>query len=237
MQELLRAHFWTNLVLTLYGTLIIGIHYAVRKKVLTIFRVPLLLILLSGLSVASVYLFERIIPLVPPEHTSSSTITLKMGTILISPQQKEVLLTTPKEPVLIKALLPKGNGLISSIIKDGKDLGYHAASFWTQGYISFALFVVLLLYFVSSLGPVLSISGWPLANLLLGFLLARFSLWIQNFLFLEPVVQIITTFINPILQEPFHRYTALFPLVVLGTFIHIFALLLYLSKDRKQAHG
>jgi len=237
IQELLQAHFWTNLVLSLYGTVIIGTNYAVRKKILTILRVPLLLILLSGLSVASVYIFEGIIPVVPTEHTSATTVELKMGTILISPQQKELYLSATKKPVLIYTLLPKKSRFISNIMKDGKELGAYIASFWIQGYIPFVLFLVLLLYFVSSLGPVFSMSQWPLANFLLGLVLARFSLWIQNFLFSEPVVQIIAMVTNPILPEPLYQYTALFPLFVLGTLIHIFAFLLYLSKDRKKAHG
>jgi hypothetical protein len=236
LQEMVQSYFWIILVITLYSTAILGTNYAVRKHIITILRVPLLLILISGLAIASVFLFERISPMVPAQQSISSNLELKTGTILISGNQKELILRPGKEPIVVQALLPKQSGIISSIIQEGQALGSYFESFWIKGYLNFTIFIGLILYFLTSLGPVFSISGWPLANLLLGLLVARFALWIQVFLFSEPVVHIVSVITGSLLPEPIQPFTALVPLFLLGTLIHLFALLLYLSKDKKNAH-
>jgi len=233
---MIQSQFWIILAITLYSTTILGTNYAVRKHISTMLRVPLLLLLMSGLSIASAFVFEKTSPLLPAEQSISSNIEIKTGTILISGNEKQMILTPNKEPIVVQALLPNQNRLIVSIMLDGQELGRYFESFWINGYLSFTIFIVLILYFLTSLGPVFNISGWPLANLLLGLLIARFALWIQVFLFSEPVVQFVSAITSSILPEPIHPFTSLVPLFLLGTMVHLFALLLYLSKDKKHVH-
>ena len=240
LKHFVQSNFWMILVITLYCTAILGTNYGVRKQILSLFRVPLLLILSSGLCIASAFIFDRSIPMLATEIPVTSTVELKPGTILVSGEQKELVLSPGEDSIAVISLIPPHNSLIDSIIQDGKEIGIQFESFWHKGLIPFIIFLAALLYLLTSLGPIFTISGWPLANLLIGLLLVRFTLWIQLFIFSEPVVTVISAIIGSVLPDPMHTYTVLVPLILLGTLIHFFAFLLYASKDRKdrkKLHG
>lgn len=234
LQDFIQSHVWLGLVITLHGTAILGTTYAFRKHIPTALGVSLLLLILTILSITTAFVFERITPFASTKWPISSTIEYKTGTLLIFDSQKELIITPNKQPLVIQALLPKQSKLIDSILQDSRELGRQFAIFWAKGFLPFSVFIVCMLYFLTALGPIFSFSAWPLANLLLGLLFARFALWIQVFLFSEPVLQLISAIAKPIMPEVIQPYIALVSLFLLGTILHIFAILMYLSKDREK---
>lgn len=237
VRQLIKNIFWMVQVITLYSTAIVGINYAFRRKIPVFISIPLLFIIITGLSIAVTFLYERSLPLLGSHVPITSNLAIQPGTILFEGNTKQVLIQNKASSIRLTSLLPQQNSLITDLIQDSTDLGKHLAQFWEAGLISFVIAVAFLLYFLTSLGPLINLSEWPLANLLFGLLLLRFSLWIQNFLFSEPVMNIIGAFITPLVPSIMLPFIALLPLFIVGTFIHLFAFLLYLSKDRKKSNG
>lgn len=230
------SYFWMILVITVYSTTLIGINYSVRRKIPALIAIPLILIFSTGISMTVAFLQERSTLIPTIDQPVSSNIEIKPGTIFVKGSDKQIVLDNPKGPYVIAELLPKTSGIIDSLIDDATMLGRYFSEYWSLGYIPFVIFLAFILYFLTSLRPIVSLSEWPLANLLTGLLLIRFSLWIQNFLLSEHIVQIIAKLSGPLLPAFLIPYTGLLPLFLLGSILHVFAILLFLSKDKNSVH-
>lgn len=236
LHEFTASYFWMILVITIYSTTLIGVNYSVRRNIPALIAIPLILIFCTGISITAAFLHERSTPILTIDQPVSSNIAIQPGTIFIRGSDKQIVLDNPKGPYIITELLPKTSGIIDSLIDDATMLGRHFSEFWSLGYMPFVIFLAFILYFLTSLRPIVNLSEWPLANLLTGLLLIRFSLWIQNFLLSEQIVQIVTTLGGSLLPAFVIPYMGLLPLFLLGSILHVFAILLFLSKDKYSVH-
>jgi hypothetical protein len=103
-----------------------------------------------------------------------------------------------------------------------------------QGWLSLLIFAGTLSLFLASFQFVLRLTSWPLANLFLGALLFRFLVLLEQGVYSEEAIQFLGALSQGLLPE---NLTAPVVLLALAVLVNTYTLLLYLSQDRRRAHG
>jgi hypothetical protein len=133
---------------------------------------------------------------------------------------------SPLPPALFKAPKPY---FLQSILLDFSLSGTRYEKLHEQGFFYFAAYLGALTLLLCSLGFVLKISAWPLANLFLGALVFRGILLLETFINSEEVLEILNEYIENIVPRP------LISALILGlaaALIILYSLLAGLAKKR-----
>jgi hypothetical protein len=255
LSELIRASHWA-LSLALYGSILLSLSYAARERVFAPLTVAGIAALSLGFSFALSVALERM-PLIPPAQFLAGPLGGE-GLILTQNNDAIVLLKKPEEtrgprvlalagrPVLYQAGPPGGNappGLPPIPFQDETpwflrsisiDINLSAARFteyFERSLLSFAAYAGALIFFLASLGFVVKVSAWPLANLFLGCLAFRGVLALETF------------FNSPEMQDVFgtlagNRFPLSFmvPLIfcAFGALVYLYSILVYLARRRRD---
>jgi hypothetical protein len=103
-----------------------------------------------------------------------------------------------------------------------------------EGLVPFGLYIASLCLLLVSLGGLLDLSGWPLANLLLGALAFRGVLAFETFLNTAEIQEYIGFFLGKSVPPAFISPAIL---SALGVLILLYAIFAFFSRGRKKVHG
>jgi hypothetical protein len=98
-----------------------------------------------------------------------------------------------------------------------------------EGLVPFLIYTVSLIFFLTSLGFVLNLSGWPLANLFIGALVFRGILALETFINSREVQKIFLDFIGG--RFPLDLAVPLI-FCAFGVLVNLYTLLVYLARRR-----
>jgi hypothetical protein len=258
--ELLNAARWA-LSLVLYGGVIVGLSYAVRKEVFS----PLAILCVIALSACFTYGIGQVIDYWEGPSAKVPTKTLgKPGVILANTARSTgtviVLLQGPAEPDGSRVVATPGKPMAYQAVFAGRNLppaSLPPAQFtdntpwflkslsidlrlnteilrryYNDGMMLFLMYVGSLIFFLCSLIFIFKLSAWPLANLFLGCLAFRGVLALEIF-FNTPEMQ--ETF-NSFLQNRLPLPTVV-PLIfcAVGLLAYLYSFLVFLARRQNYA--
>jgi hypothetical protein len=252
---LLTAARW-SLPLSLYGALLLGLSYTVRRRIFAP-AAMLCLFILSTAAVLGLMLASEGFP-----RLSSYTIPArplgKPGLILTQADNAIVLIQDPAETWGPRVVSIPGQPLRYQEVPRGPDnrpislppIPFRANTAWvlqsldidlslagdllvsrfsSAGIVPFTVYVCALGFLLVSLRFVLGLSKWPLANLFLGALIFRGILSLETFLITREFQEILNDFLGDLIPP---LYTAPLIFVFLGFLVCLYTLLSYLARRK-----
>jgi hypothetical protein len=254
--ELVSAILWA-LPTTLYISLLFSLSYTVRRRIFAPAAMLCLFIMGSavclGVSIGADG-FSRLAKYLAPAKSLGNP-----GLILTQADNAIVLIRDPAEIWGSRVVSIPGQPLLYQEVPRGPDnapislppIPFRTGTAWVlqsfiidfalasrqmdlrfvQGLLPFMSYICALVFFLVSLRFVLGISNWPLANLLLGALVFRGILAMENFLNTPEVQDILNTFLGETIPLPY--FTPLI-FVFLGLLICLYTFLSHLAR-RKEA--
>ena len=258
LADLVTAARWA-LSFCLYGGILIGLSYAVRKEVFA----PLALPCIALLTVAFIWGIDLLVdnvqnvpsektrdqPLGKPGLILSNTI-LPSGTVIVllegpaEPAGSRVV-ATPGRPMLYQTEFAGRNAVVADLppapfINDcpwflkslAIDLRLNAEILWRHldtGLQPFLIQTGSLIFLLCSLMFILKMSAWPLVNLFLGCLAFRGVLSLEIFFHTPEMQDVINSFLQNRLPLPLAV-----PVIFcgVGVLVCLYSLLVYLIKGR-----
>jgi hypothetical protein len=257
LAELVSAARWA-LSLGLYGGILLGLSYAVRKKIFA----PAAILCIMLLTVIFVYGIGRLVenqgslpfaktqavPLGSPGLILANTVR-PAGTVLVLLQGPadpgKRVVATPGKPLQYQAeFAGRDQSLISLppvLFNDDTpwflkslaiDLRLNAENLqqrFSRGLWPFLEYAGPLIFFLCSLMFIFRMSAWPLANLFLGGLAFRGVLALETFLNTAEIQDVIGSFLQNILPV-----STIAPLIFLGVgiLVYLYSFLVHLSKKQ-----
>ena len=251
---MIAAAHWA-LSLSLFASILFALSYTVRKQYSGLMSVVILMVL----SFVFFLGFSAILDnwkAVPPAQTSGIPLGEK-GVILTRNNTSVVLLNGTAEPLGPRVISISGQPLTyqSSVGIDADglsglppvpfgddspwflksiaiDLKLNAdlfKNYYSNGIGTFFVYAGSLIFLLCSLGCAIKFSAWPLANLFIGILAFRGILAAEVFLTSPDIQEVMASFLKDSLPAAFA-----IPLIflVLGTLLHLYSILIYLSKRR-----
>jgi hypothetical protein len=258
LEDLITAARWA-LSLCLYGGILIGLSYAVRKEVFAPVALPCIILLTLAFIWGVSELVENVQnvpsektreqPLGKPGLILSNTI-LPSGTVIVllegpaTPDGSRVV-ATPGKSMLYQAEFAGKNLAISDLppapfINDcpwflkslAIDLRLNAEILWRHldnGLLPFLIQTGSLVFLLSSLMFILKLSAWPLVDMFLGCLAFRGVLSLEIFFHTPEMQEVLSSFLQNRLPLPI-----VVPVFFcgVGLLICLYSLLVYLIKGR-----
>jgi hypothetical protein len=120
---------------------------------------------------------------------------------------------------------------LKSIAIDFSLTGTQFESRLEQGVIPFFIYAGALIFMLASLGFILSLSNWPLANLFLGALAFRGILAAETFLNSQEIQELFATFLGNRLPL---SWTVPLIFCFFGVLVYLYTILVYLAKRRSD---
>jgi hypothetical protein len=249
---MIAAAHWA-LSLALFASILFALSYTVRRNYSGFMSVIILMIL----SFAFLFGFSAILnnwKAVPPSQTSSIPLGEK-GLILARNNTSIILLNGTAEPLGPRVISIPGQPLTyhpyagsdSSLppVPFGDDTPWFLKSLaidlklnadmlqkhYAEGIGTFLIYAGSLIFFLCSFGCAIKFSAWPLANFFIGILAFRGILAMRIFLNSPDIQEIMGSFLKEALPA-----SLAVPLIslVLGTLLHLYSILIYLSKRRRD---
>jgi len=258
LADLITAARWA-LSLSLYGGILIGLSYAVRKEVFAPVALPCIILLTLAFIWGIGELVDNVEnvpsaktrdpPLGKPGLILSNTI-LPSGTVIVllegpaAPNGSRVV-ATPGKPMLYQSEFAGKNLAIADLppapfINDcpwflkslAIDLRLNAEILWRHmdtGLLPFLIQTGSLIFLLSSLMFILTFSAWPLVNLFLGCLAFRGVLSLEIFFHTPEMQDVFNSFLQNRLPLPL-----VVPVIFcgVGLLVCLYSLLVYLVKGR-----
>jgi hypothetical protein len=250
----------TILVLALpvsfYFSLLFGISYSSRRRIPYVVSLAVLLALSLGLATAASIGLSRLekmnspnlaVPPVPvqpglvltitPGDTPTRAVLLGAGTesarVLSLPGQAlffEPASTSYRARQVRLPFREERNGSLSGISADFAGSARTFKAWFDAGLVPFAVYAGSLSLFLISIGCLVNISFWPLANLFFGALVFRGALALEHFLNTAETHQLLSSFAGNIIPE-----SLINPVIftVLGILILLYSGLVYLARGRR----
>ena len=259
LTEVLNAARWA-LSLGLYGGVLIGLSYAVRKKVFA----PAAALCIMVMTIVFVYSIDQLIKNwgnIAPAMTATQPLGkpgLMLANSIRSSSTVLVLLEGPTEPSGKRVVATPGTPLIYQTEFTGDqslisvppapfsddtpwflkslaiDLRLNAEALQRRlnsGVLPFLAYAVPLIFLLSSFMFIFTLSAWPLANLCLGCLVFRGVLALETFFNTPEMQDILDSFLNKRMPVSFAV-----PLICLGIglLVNLYSFLVYLVKRRGE---
>jgi hypothetical protein len=241
-----------------YFSLLFGISYSSRRRIPYVVSLVALLVLSLGLATAASIVLGRFekMNLPNPAGTAVPAVTVKPGLVLtITPGDtptRTVLLGTGPDSARVLSLpgqalvfestayrarqvrLPfreERNAFLSGISADFAGSARVFKAWFDAGLVPFAVYAGSLSLFLISLGCLVNISFWPLANLFFGALAFRGALALEHFLNTAETHELLSSFAGNIIPE-----SLINPIIftVLGILILLYSGLVYLARGRRS---
>ena len=258
--ELIAAARWA-LSLGLYGGILLGVSYAVRKEVFA----PLAILCVASLTLVFTYGIGQAIEgweNVPPERTSTRPLGspgLILANTVRSTATVIVLLQGPTPPDGSRVVATPGRPLLYQAEFAGRDLAtvslppapFRDDSPWflksliidlrlnseilrqrfNGGLLPFLIYTGSLVFFLCSLMFILKLSAWPLANLFLGCLAFRGVLALEVFFNTPDMREVFDSFLQNHLPV-----SLVVPLIFCGAglLIYLYSFLVFLAKGKND---
>ena len=254
LTSLILAAHWT-ISLALYSSIIIALNYSVRRKYHAVMSIACVIILSFSFCFGITAALEQW-KSVPPEQNPAMTLGGK-GLILSNTLNKNetavILLNGTVEPLGPRVLsipdqplvyqrnaaanfdlppIPFGDDTPLFLKEIDIDIRLNAEMFqrrFSAGVLSYLFYAGSLIYLLCSLGYVIKLSVWPLANLFLSTLVFRGILALNTFFNTQEIQHAAASFLG----NKMPASNAL-PLIFLGfgTLVNIYSLLAYASKKQ-----
>jgi hypothetical protein len=256
LPELISAAKWA-LSFTIYASLLLTVSYAARNRVSIPLTIIFLVILAGGFCLGLSLGIERS-SFIPGVRDTGKTLT-GPGLILSRQDTTIVLLNGRPDSQGPRVVSIADNALIYQEIPSGPDNSlpslppapFRTESPWllrsialdiqlssqqlnsrlSAGIIPFLIYILPLIFFLSSLSFVLRLSSWPLANLFIGALVFRGILALETFINTPEVQSIFQPFIQNRLPLSWSV-----PLIfcAFALLINLYTLLVFLAKRRSD---
>jgi small-conductance mechanosensitive channel len=256
LSELVMAARWA-LSLGIYGSLLLTLNYAAEKRIFAPLTTLSLLILSLGFSFGLSAALERM-DNVPPARDIAKPLG-EAGMILTRNDISIVLLRGPEEargprvvaipgrPIFYQAEPVGPNNTVLSLppipFRDESpwflksiaiDINLSAGqlqSHYRQGLVPFLVYAGALIFFLGSLGFILKLSAWPLANLFVGCLAFRGILALEIFLNSPEIQDLFESFLGK--RFPLSLTVPLI-FCALGALVYLYSVLVYLAGRRSN---
>jgi hypothetical protein len=242
------------LSLPLYFSLLFGISYSFRQGIPYLASLIVLLALSLGLTMAASTGISRLEKINPPGMTVPPVpvqpglmLTITPGdtptrAVLLGSEGVRVL-SLPGQALVFepasasyrsrRVRLPfpeERNAVLSGISADFAGSSGVLEARFDAGLVPFAMYAGSLSLFLISIGCLVNISFWPLANLFFGALAFRGALALESFLNTPETHQLLSSFAGNIIPE-----SLINPVIftVLGTLILLYSGLVYLARGRR----
>ena len=147
---------------------------------------------------------------------------------LVFQEQAPSLSPTSLPPVPFRDESP---WFLKSLAIDIRLSGQQMQQRYSEGIFPFLIYTGALIFFLSSLGFILKLSAWPLANLFLGCLAFRGILALETFFNTPEMQDVFASFLKDRLPSELAV-----PLIFcgFGLLVHIYSILVYAAKRRKD---
>ncbi|MDR1587413.1 MAG: hypothetical protein LBS57_08165 [Treponema sp.] len=256
LSELIMAACWA-LSLGIYGSLLLSLSYAAGKRIFAPLAVISLIILSLGFSFGLSTALKRM-DNVPPARNITKPLG-EAGMILTRNDISIVLLRGPEEargprvvaipgrPIFYQADPAGPNNTVLSLppipFRDESpwflksialDINLSAGqlqSYYKQGLVPFLIYAGALIFFLNSLGFILKLSVWPLANLFVGCLAFRGVLALEIFLNSPEIQDMFESFLGK--RFPLSLTVPLI-FCAFGTLVYLYSVLVYLARRRSD---
>jgi hypothetical protein len=245
------------LPVSFYFSLLFGISYSSRRRIPYVVSLAVLLALSLGLATAASIGLSRLekmnspnlaVPPVPVQPGLVLTITpgdtpTRVVLLGAGPESARVL-SLPGQALFFEPAstsyrarqvrLPfreERNGSLSGISADFDGSARVFKAWFDAGLVPFAVYAGSLSLFLISIGCLVNISFWPLANLFFGALAFRGALALEHFLNTAETHQLLSSFAGNIIPE-----SLINPVIftVLGSLILLYSGLVYLARGRRS---
>jgi hypothetical protein len=251
----LSALLAAALPVSFYFSLLFGISYSSRRRIPYAVSLAVLLVLSLGFAAAASLGLSRLEKTNPPglavpvaavqpglllTVTPGGTRAVLLGA---APESARVL-SLPGQPLFLEPAstpyrvrqvrLPfreERNGILSGISADFAGSARVLRAWFDAGLVPFALYAGSLSLFLISIGCLVNISFWPLANLFFGALAFRGVLALERFLNTTETHRLLSSFAGNIIPE-----SLINPVIftVLGSLILLYSGLVYLARGRRS---
>jgi hypothetical protein len=243
------------LPVSFYFSLLFGISYSSRQRIPYVASLVTLLVLSLGLGIAASTGLSRLekvnlpgitVPSVPIRPGLVLTVTpgdTPTRTVLLGGEGARVL-SLPGQALFFEPAsasyrgrqvrLPfreERNAVLSGISADFARSSRVFEAWFDAGLAPFALYAGSLSLFLISIGCLVNISFWPLANLFFGVLAFRGALALESFLNTAETRELLSSFAGSIIPE-----SLINPVIftVLGILILLYSGLVYLARGRRS---
>jgi hypothetical protein len=245
------------LSISLYFSLLFGISYSSRRRIPCVVSLAVLLALSLGLATVASLGLSRLEEMNLP-HLTVPAASVQPGLALtvtpgVDPTRIVLLGTTPEgarvlslpgqtlflEPAstsyrVRQVRLPfreERNAILSGISADFAGSARVLKAWFDAGIAPFTLYAGSLSLFLISIGCLVNISFWPLANLFFGALAFRGALALEHFLNTTETHRLLSSFAGNIIPE-----SLINPVIftVLGSLILLYSGLVYLARGRRS---
>jgi hypothetical protein len=235
----------------LYFSLLIGISYSSRRRVPYPLSLVTLLVLSTGLAMAASIGISRLekmeltgIRVPPPRVAPGLVFTLTPAdtqAVLLGPEGGRIL-SLPGQALFFESSsyglrqlrLPfreERGAVLPGISADFARSSRVLKAWFNAGLVPFAMYAASLSLFLVSLGCLVNISFWPLANLFFGAMAFRGALALESFLNAEETHLLLSAFAGNIIPESLIN-PAIF--TILGILILLYSGLVYLARGRRS---
>jgi hypothetical protein len=254
----LSALLAAALPVSFYFSLLFGISYSSRRRIPYVVSLVTLLVLSLGLATAASLGLSRLEKTSPPNSTGTAVpvVTVQPGLALTvtpggtraillgaTPESARVLslpgqalfLEPASTPYRVRQVrLPfreERNRILSGVSADFAGSARVLRAWFDAGLVPFALYAGSLSLFLISIGCLVNISFWPLANLFFGALAFRGALALERFLNTTETHRLLSSFAGNIIPE-----SLINPVIftVLGSLILLYSGLVYLARGRRS---
>ena len=246
----------SSIIIAFYLAILLGLNYASRRRIVYPAAFAIILIVVLALSGGAYFGMESLrkigfditVKKLPAEAAKPGFL-LNQGTLS---GYQTVFMEDPQKPdgavVIIaegqrfnyqaqgapvtRTLLPifaEKKGMFSSIIRDFEHSSRFFSFWFNNGIISYAVYAGSLAAFLLSLGCLINISFWSLANLFFGALAFRGALALENFLNQSDIHDMLASFSGKIIHPSLISPLIFFFLCVL---ILLYSGLVYLARGR-----
>jgi hypothetical protein len=239
----------------LYTALLFSLSYAVRRNIPVFLTLLILWTTALALTLGLFLGVGRLSALVPAGTGQQAPALGKPGLILSEGRTTVILIEDPgkargvravsrpgrslgyqasggPEPLPMAPFYREGSPFLDKLRLEGALCADRLSLLFGEGLIPFLLYTGALIFLLVSLRFVLDLSGWPLANLLLGALIFRGVLSFEGFIGLQDVRALIRSFMGNRLPE-----SLLSPLIFcgIGLLFIVYTWLVFLGRNRKAA--
>jgi len=238
-----------------YLSVLLGLNYAVRRRIaypLAFIMIWVFILVLSGaafMGLESVKQADFSISIkTPPKELAKPGLLVSKGALNSSPL---IFLGDPYKQDSARAVLSqsleyeeqgaalaapiqlpffaKKSGIFDSIDQDFRSSSHVFSSGFEDGLLPYVVYAGSLAAFLLSLGCLVNISFWSLANLFLGALAFRGALALENFLNQPHIHQLLASFAGDLLNDSFINPIIFFALSMM---ILLYSCLIYLSRGK-----
>ena len=245
----ITVYLRSSIPVAFYLTILLGLNYAVIRRIVYPAAFAVILFVILALSGAAYFSLEAL-------HRTGFTITVKGPPTELAQAgfitNQRVFLENPYKPDPVMALVSPGESLhfqspgsfptqarlpffteqsrfFSVINRDISHSSRVFSAWFNSGLVSYGVYAGSLAAFLLSLGCLVNISFWSLANVFFGALAFRGVLALENFLNQPHIHQIFASFAGNLFNE---RLISPFIFCTLSILILLYSGLVYLARGR-----